>query len=54
MAVKVVAETVGCTPGEAAELIAGRPWHGDDAAIPKSLRSLVLGLHPGAARAAAI
>jgi allantoicase len=54
MAVKVVAETIGCTPDEAAALISGRPWHGDDDAIPDALRSIVLGLHPGAARAAAI
>ncbi|MDQ8046080.1 MAG: allantoicase [Solirubrobacteraceae bacterium] len=54
MAATVVHETIGVSLDEARALIAGRPWAGDDDAIPEALRGIVLGLHPGTARAAAL
>ncbi|MDO9355546.1 MAG: allantoicase [Solirubrobacteraceae bacterium] len=49
-ALEVAAIEAGCSASEAAALIEGRPWTGDNDAIPPALRSLVLGregVHPG-------
>ncbi len=46
---EVAFEACVCTPAQANALLVGRPWSGDDASIPASLRTLLLGpggLHP--------
>jgi allantoicase len=50
-ALEVAAAEARCSANEAAALIAGRPWTGDDDAIPPVLRALLLGregVHPDA------